>query len=201
MDFAQQQRNPAKHLPGIVFVIILHILIVYALLNGLGTKAIKLVKGSLDTKLIEEFKKPPPDAPPPPPPKFVPPPDFIPPPDVIIAAPVTSTAIQQVTQKPPPPPRQTVRTAPVIDAKRNCPKPDFPAASKRRGEFGSVIVLFLIDTNGRAIDSKVETSSGYEALDEAARSALGSCTFKPGTVDGKPEQSWARIKYTFKEER
>ena len=40
MDYAQQQRNPAKHLVGIAVVILLHIALVYALVNGLARKVI-----------------------------------------------------------------------------------------------------------------------------------------------------------------
>lgn len=58
-----------------------------------------------------------------------------------------------------------------------------------------MVLRFLIDTDGRVVKSEVESSSGYARLDEAARNALGRCQFKPGTVDGKPEQSWASLKY------
>ncbi len=57
---------------------------------------------------------------------------------------------------------------------------------------------FLIDLDGRAIKSEVVRSSGHKRLDEAARAALSLCKFKPGTVDGKPEQSWAPIQYVWK---
>ena len=207
MDFAQEQRNPVKHLLGIAFVVVFHVLLVYALVNGLAHKLVEVVRKPYETKLIEEFKKPPPDQPPPPPPKLAPPPPppFIPPVEVHIAvsAPAAANTITQVTSaRPVAPapvvaPRQVERTAPVIDAKRNCSEPEYPSASRRLEETGTVTLRFLIDTEGRVMESKVETSSGYTRLDEAARNALGRCRFKPGTVDGKPEQSWASIKYTW----
>jgi len=208
-DFAQQQRNPARHLVGITIVVVAHVLAVYALVTGLSHKVVEIVRGPIETKLIEEFKKPPPDQPPPPPPKFAPPPPpFIPPVEVNIsvAAPVANTITQVTTTRPPPAvvapvapvaPRQVERVAAVIDAKRNCAKPEYPSASRRLEESGTVILRFLIDLDGQVVDSKVETSSGYQRLDEAARNALGRCRFKPGTVDGKPEQSWASIKYIW----
>jgi len=208
-DFAQQQRNPARHLVGITIVVVAHVLAVYALVTGLSHKVVEIVRGPLETKLIEEFKKPPPDQPPPPPPKLAPPPPpFIPPVEVNIsvAAPVANTITQITTTRPPPAaavaapvaPKQVERTAAVIDAKRNCAKPEYPSASRRLEESGTVTLRFLIDLDGQVVDSKVETSSSYQRLDEAARAALGRCRFKPGTVDGKPEQSWASIKYTWK---
>ena len=36
MDYAQQQRQPGKHLTGITVVIILHAIVVYALVTGLA---------------------------------------------------------------------------------------------------------------------------------------------------------------------
>jgi len=40
MDFARQQRDPARHLVGITFVILIHVLVIWALMSGLGQKVI-----------------------------------------------------------------------------------------------------------------------------------------------------------------
>ena len=84
LNYAEQQRNPGKHVVGIGIVIVLHILLGWALLNGLARTVIEVIKGPIETKIIEEAKPPPP--PPenlPPPPKFAPPPpSFVPPPEV-----------------------------------------------------------------------------------------------------------------------
>ena len=105
MDYAQQQRNPAKHLVGVTVVVLLHIALVYALLNGLGRKVVEIIKQPLETKIIEEIKPPPP--PPevqlPPPPKFVaPPPPYIPPPEVQVNVPPPPNVITATTNTPPP---------------------------------------------------------------------------------------------------
>ena len=100
MDYAQDQRNPTKHLVGIAVVVLLHIALVYALLNGLATKVIAIVKKPLETQIIEEIKPPPPPPPVslPPPPKFVsPPPPYIPPPEVQVNVPPPPNAIQTTT--------------------------------------------------------------------------------------------------------
>ncbi len=68
MDFAQQQRNPGKHLTGFTVVVILHLILGWALLNGLARTVIEVIKNPLETKIIEEVK------PPPPPPENLPPP-------------------------------------------------------------------------------------------------------------------------------
>lgn len=94
-------------------------------------------------------------------------------------------------------PHVPIRTAPVVDS-RFCSKPDYPPVSRRREETGAVVLNLLIDADGRVIQSKIESSSGYERLDEAARQALSLCRFKPGTVDGKPEKSWHKLRYVWK---
>jgi protein TonB len=85
----------------------------------------------------------------------------------------------------------------VVDA-RACSKPEYPPQSLRAQEEGLTVLQFLIGADGTAIESKVEKSSGFRRLDEAARRGLSLCKFRPGTEDGKPVQSWARIEYQWK---
>jgi protein TonB len=201
-DYARQQRNPTKHLGGIGFVVVLHVILIYALVNGLARKVVDVVKGPLETKIIQEFKPPPPDSPALPPPKLeTPPPPFIPPPEVNIAEPApvanTITAVNTTAPTEKAPQREPVRVAAVIRAS-SCAEPEYPPASERAGESGRVVLALLVGVDGKVADSKVETSSGFVRLDEAARAALRLCKFKPGTLDGQPAQSWAKIAYVFK---
>lgn len=130
MDFAQQQRNPAKHLLGISIVIALHLLLAYALKNGLAHKILQVIQKPLETKIIEEVKPPPPpETPPPPPPKMdvPPPPSFIPPPEVQVTPPPTppQNAITATTTVKP----ETTQIAPVVaTAPAAPPAPSAPAA-------------------------------------------------------------------------
>ena len=96
MDFARQQRDPTRHVIGIAFVILVHVLVIYALVTGLGARRVEVIKKPLTATIIEEIKLPPPPPPPPPPkkietPKVQPPPEqpYVPPPD--IPPPVTPT--------------------------------------------------------------------------------------------------------------
>jgi periplasmic protein TonB len=213
MDFVLHQRAPKNHLPGIGFVIVLHIIIVWALVTGLARKAVEFVAKPLETKLIAEVAPPPENLPPPPPPPKMaaPPPPFIPPPEINVqVAPTPSpAAITAVSTAPPPPqtaaaapeaPRAPVRTSPVVEAK-SCEPPSYPSASRRLNEQGTVVLNFLIDAEGRIVESRIDASSGVERLDEAARKALSLCKFKPGTVDGRAEQSWHKMKYVWKLDR
>ena len=119
MDFAQQQRNPTRHLIGITFVVLLHVLVIYALVTGFARKAVEVIKKPLTATIIEEVKLPPPPPPPPPkrviePPKaqpvvqpYVPPPD-IPPPQApsepVISAPTITPPTEPHVIAPPAPP-------------------------------------------------------------------------------------------------
>lgn len=203
MNYARQQKDPKKQSIGFLVVVLLHVGLGYLFVTGLGHSAIEVLKQPLETKLIEEVK--PPDAPPPPPPPKLapPPPPFIPPPEVNIApeaAPVTNTITTTTTKPPaeaPAAPKPAARVAPVVKAS-SCREPEYPSSSARLGESGRVVLALLVGVDGKVSDSKIETSSGFPRLDEAARSALSLCKFTPGTVDGKPEQAWGRIAYVFK---
>jgi periplasmic protein TonB len=200
-------RSQSRRLTGVVITVALHIALIYALIHGLARKIVEIVVPPLETKIIEEIKPPAPDKPPPPPPKLeTPPPPFIPPPEVNIQMPMQSApTITAVAPTPPPPapvaivptaPR-VANTAPVVNA-ASCDKPEYPPAARRANETGTVLLNFLIDVNGKVIDSKVERSSGSRRLDEAARAGLELCNFRPATVDGKPTRAWARIEYVWR---
>lgn len=193
-----------------MIVVVFHVAAAYALVNGLARKIIEVVRPPLQTKVLEEVKPPPPPdkaPPPPPPPRLAaPPPPFIPPPEVQVqpppqVQPPTITAVSTVKPVVPPPPigvpKQPVRRPAVVDA-QGCEKPAYPPASQRAHETGTVRLSFLIETNGKVVQSRVDRSSGSRRLDEAARSALGLCNFKPATVDGVPQRAWARIEYVWR---
>ena len=91
-----------------------------------------------------------------------------------------------------------VRVAATLQASGTCQKPAYPELSRRREEQGSVQLEFLIGIDGHVLETRIEQSSGYPRLDEAARAGLSRCQFQPGTVNGRPEPSWARLKYTWR---
>lgn len=211
MEYIQRPWNPGRQLTNIAIVTVFHVLVAYALVNGLAHNLVEVIRRPYETKLIEEQKKLPPEQDLAPLPKFAPPPPaYIPPVEVniAVAAPAANTITQVTTARPPPvvlprapvvvAPRPVERTAPVIDAAHSCQQPEYPAAARRNEETGMVTLRFLIGIDGKVTQSMVETSSGYPRLDEAARRALSLCQFRAGTVDGKPVQSWARLQYVWK---
>jgi protein TonB len=207
IDYASRQRTPRKHVVGLTVVVVLHGLLFWAINSGLARKFVKVIKGPVEAVLLEETKPDIPPPPPPPPPKNLPPPPpaYVPPVDIQVAAPTPVNAIAAVSNTPqpvaPPSPMPVssgpVSTAAVISAS-SCEKPEYPSASKRFEEEGTVTLKFLVGADGKVLESAVEKSSGFRRLDEAARAGLSKCQFKPGTVDGKPQQSWASMKYTWR---
>ena len=213
-DYASRQRSPRKHLVGLAVVVVLHALLFWAINSGLAHKFVKIVKAPVEAVLLEELKPPPPP-PPPPPPKNLPPPPpaYVPPVEVQVNTPPPVNAIAAVSNKPQPeappsplpvvsnpppaPPAPIARTAAVISAS-SCEKPEYPSASRRLEEEGTVTLKFLVGVDGRVKESAVDQSSGFRRLDEAARQGLSKCQFKPGTENGQPVEGWASMRYTRK---
>lgn len=80
---------------------------------------------------------------------------------------------------------------------KNC-KADYPKASLMNEEQGTTSMSFLVAPDGSVVESKLEKTSGFKNLDKAALKALSACKFKPGSKDGKPEQSWTKVDYAWK---
>ncbi len=161
---------------------------------------------------------PPPVAPASPPAVFAPspmPPAQVPPVEVAVAPSTTPkqaiTAVANSNPQPAPTPAPATAAAPAAPARAapptrtpasvsaaQCDKPDYPSASRRMEEEGTVSLRFLVGVDGKVIQSEIEKSSGFKRLDEAARAGLSKCRFQPATVDGRPEQAWASMKYTWR---
>jgi periplasmic protein TonB len=104
----------------------------------------------------------------------------------------TSNMAPTTTRQGPP-----VSVAAKIDSTQ-CQKPQYPSASVRLGEEGTVSLQFLIGEDGRVTrPAEIKKSSGYKRLDEAAKDALSLCRFRPPVVDGKPVQSLQVLSYRW----
>lgn len=80
---------------------------------------------------------------------------------------------------------------------KSCAKPVYPAASLAAKNEGTVTLAFRVEPDGRISDSKVENSSGFAAMDDAAHQAIRKCTFSPAIKDGKAAQVWTTVKYVW----
>jgi len=209
MEFTESAPDPVKKFTGFFIVVAIHALLIYAVLTGLGKQLISVIKElPIEAQLIEEVTPPPPPAPvdiPPSPVLAEPPPPFIPVPEVQVDLPVSPNAILAISTVQPADLTEVAtnpNTAPaVVKAQvdfNTCDKPAYPSMSLRNEEKGVVRIQFLIGVDGRVADSRVEKSSGYKGLDNAAKNALSVCRFKPGTVDGKPQQLWTAVDYVWR---
>jgi protein TonB len=206
--------DPAKNnkrLAAFALVVLIHVLFVYVLASGLGKKVVEVVLGPVETRLIEEL--PDEEEPPPPPPEIDTPPPYVPPPEISIEIPVDSgptTAITNVTSErpvaaPPPPAPKPVEKAVVktppstVGRGARISQPEYPPASRRAGEAGTVTLkVFVLDT-GRVGEVQVAKSSGFPKLDEAAvKEVQRNWRLVPGKEDGKPVSMWHTFQVTFK---
>jgi protein TonB len=213
MDFARQQRDPTRHLIGIGFVILIHLLVVYALVTGLARRAVEVIKKPLTATIVEEIKAPPP--PPPPPkkieiPKVPPPPQqpYVPPPDVpvptisqepVIAA-VTPTpppeppviAPPVVAPPPPPAPQKPAVRKGIVPISRV--SPEYPREARRKNiDNGRVIARLNIDEKGNVTDVKIVEANPAQVFNRAVIDALMQWKFQ---ADG--EKYVGEIEVEFK---
>ena len=205
-DYAFRQRRPQRHAVGLGLVVLLHLLLLWAIQSGMSQEVKRKMQVVADVLLLaSDAPKPPPPPPPKSPPPRNPPPASVP---AIETPVVLAPSANAVTVAPSPPTpaapaapaavrSEPVRTAAVVNAAQ-CEKPDYPSASRRMEEEGTVHLRFLVGVDGKVIQSEVEKSSGFKRLDEAARAGLSRCQFRPAMVDGRPEQAWASMRYTWR---
>lgn len=216
---------PKRKFLGLAGVVVLHALLFGAIQAGLDRPLVQQLPPVVQAFLIAEQRPEPPALPPKTPqaaPQAAPPPKPapLPPPPPAAQVPSTTTpalapaptAITAVNATAPtsnaaPAPGTTAdaahrsaapaRTAAGVNI-AHCEKPEYPSASRRLEEEGTVSLRFLVGVDGKVVQSEVEKSSGFKRLDEAARAGLSKCQFRPATVDGKPEQAWTTIRYVWR---
>jgi periplasmic protein TonB len=216
MDFAQQQRNPTRHVIGITFVILMHALLIWALMTGLGRKVVEVIKKPLTATIIEEIKAPPPPPPPPPPrkiveaPKVQAPEPYVPPPDVPVPSPVEPVISAPVTTPPPapyviapppvveappapPPPKPAVRRG-ITPVKRE--DPVYPRAAIRLGiDKGRVVARLNIDEKGNVTNVTIVSADPPRHFDKAVIDALSDWKF---TAEGEKYVGEIEVNFSLK---
>ena len=217
MDFARQQRDPTKHLIGIVFVVLIHALVIYALLTGLARTVVEVIKKPLSATIVDEIKAPPP--PPPPPKKIIEMPKvqapvetYVPPPDIPVAAPTTAPVISAPTTTLPTAPH-VIAPPPVVAAP---PAPPPPKPAVRRGitrlsgddpvyprqairagiEKGKVLARVLIDEKGNVYEVIIVSAEPPRHFDRAVTDALKEWKFR---ADGEKYVGEIEINFSLKD--
>jgi periplasmic protein TonB len=217
MDYARQQRDPTRHLIGVTVVVLVHAFVIYALMTGLGSKVLQVVKKPLSATIIDEVKLPPP--PPPPPPKIEkskpppPPPEYVPPPDIPMPTISSANTITSVTSAPPsaapppviappappppPPPKPAVRRGAQLTIVE---KEDmvFPREAIRAGvEKGTITARMHIDEKGHVTDVQIMSADPPRVFDREVKRALMLWRFKG---EGEKYVGEVEINFTLKEE-
>jgi protein TonB len=214
MDFAQQQRNPTRHLIGLTVVVLLHVVVIYALLTGLARTAIEVIKKPLSATIIEEVKLPPPP-PPPPPKRIIEPPKvqapvqpYVPPPDIPVPAPVEPPVISapSITPPPepfviappvvaPPPPKPAIRKGLVPLEKVN---PVYPREAIRAGvQRGHVVARVFINEKGLVTEVRIMEADPPGVFNREVTRALSQWKFQP---EGEKFVGEIELNFTLKDE-
>jgi TonB family protein len=79
-----------------------------------------------------------------------------------------------------------------------CTRPAYPEQEAGQNHQGRVTLRFLVGADGKVKESRVMSSSGYPALDEAARVAISKCSFNPPMANGQAVDAWVPVQYDWK---
>ncbi|MEX3581692.1 MAG: energy transducer TonB [Burkholderia sp.] len=173
------RKQSVRRYAGIA-IVLLHVVLIYALLNGLATKVVQVIQQPIETRIIEPVKPPPPLPMPVvklPPPKFAPPP-FVPPPELQtpVVHQTTPMVSAPVTVPPPvaaPAPKPVSHKVGVV-----CPNSDqirgsilYPQGAQENNITGDVLIEFTVDANGKISNERVAQSADFD-LDRAALNAV-----------------------------
>ena len=82
-------------------------------------------------------------------------------------------------------------------ARASCDKPAFPAAWQAEGDSGTVTLAVLVGEDGKAMASRLLSSSGIARIDRASLKASARCTFAPTAKDAQSMPAWTRVQYTW----
>lgn len=197
----------SENLPALVAVLALHGVALAGLFAALDIRILPQRETPLLVTLLPEMSPPPPVEVPPPP-KSAPPPLRIetsrqmvtlpvpvaiaPPPDEPVAPPAPP---QPAPPRPAPP---APVTPPIFDAAYlNNPAPTYPMESRRAREEGEVVLMVMVNEQGRATSVSVHQSSGHARLDRAAAAAVRRWRFVPAQQNGQPRAARVLVPLGF----
>lgn len=179
MAYADHSQSSSRTV-AIVIVAIIHAVLGYAFVTGLGIQYVKKAAQQLNVIDVADEPPPPEEPPPPPPPQkeVPPPPVYIPPPQVALPAPAP-VIMSTPTLPPPLPPAPTAPPAPpapviskAAGAKGNpanwITTDDYPSRALRDGAHGTSYIQWDINEQGRVENCRILSSSGNSDLDETA---------------------------------
>jgi protein TonB len=98
-------------------------------------------------------------------------------------------------------PQDSTPTEAIADANLQVTRrvdPVYPPASRRAGEQGTAVFNVLVDESGHARDVTVQTSSGFDRLDQSAMQAIRRWVFAPAVRGSQKVSAWTSVKVTFR---
>jgi protein TonB len=212
MAYADHSESSSRTV-SIVIVAIIHAILGYAFVTGLGMQYVKKAAEQLNVIDVKEEPPPPDEEPPPPPPeKTVEPPPVVAPPP-LVQTPVMAPPIQTVRTPPPvfnpvpvaaPPPPAPPVVSKAAGAKGNealwVTTDDYPASALRAEAEGTSVIAWDINTQGRVENCHVTQSSGNADLDDAAcRAITRRGRYTPATdQSGAPMRTQKSRRITWK---
>lgn len=202
---AAHERPPRLSGSGLAFVLALHALVFWLLLQAnvitlpdrLSVLSVSLIRPAVEIKPAPEFV--------PPRPQPVKPRPAPPQPPVQLAAPEASPAPSPVVVAPPPPvppvvapPAPVQATQPRFDADYlDNPKPPYPPLARRMGEEGRVVLRAYVTPDGAAGEVLLHASSGSPRLDESALQTVRRWKFVPARRGAEPVAAWVLVPIAF----
>lgn len=118
------------------------------------------------------------------------------PPSVPVAAIASPAAVPVPVPLPAPAPVVKVQPSTDADDLYN-PNQRYPRMSFSMGEQGTVVVRILIGAKGLPLKAELQKTSGFERLDQAALEYVMQSRYKPGTLNGVPNEMWMGRSVTY----
>lgn len=192
MAYADHSQSSSRTV-SIVIVALLHAVLGYAFVSGLGIKYVKKAAEQLNVIDVADEPPPPEEPPPPPPPDqpVPPPPVYIPPPRVAIQAPaapqmpsppepVRLPPAPAAPPAPPPPPSVATPGRPKSPPSSWASTDDYPPRALRENIEGTTGFRVSFDANGKPTGCEVTSSSGNGELDaQTCKSVMRAARFVP----------------------
>jgi protein TonB len=186
MNFAQQPAHSGRNMAGISFVVLLHVVVIYALTHGMGRAIVEAIKPPLVTMVIEEHVVKPPEVIPPQPHETVVQSTIVTPEIVIDERPQESVTVNRTNVVPDAVPSR-VTTAnegsrPRAEVRDPVPlfkvAPAYPRKALRDNLEGWVEARLTIAPDGTVKEVSIAKSTPRGVFDESAVAALSQFKFK-----------------------
>ena len=186
---SQSSGMTPERIVGIGFVVLLHVLAIWAVIAGLGQQILKFVEPPPITLIMPKVDHPPPPPPPVKPPEVTLPRttviDTVPPPRFTITDDTAKRIPEQVATVQPPPDRIVIADTAVSGVASTHTIPPYPMTAIRLSEEGRVMLHLTISAEGGVASASVTQSSGCADLDQSAIAwVLAHWKYKPATRGG-----------------